>query len=485
MAHSARHPVPFGILKIRVGAAALQVERQHRYLISFTRESNTVSKRTFLLPECTTWPRRSGCAAVCLVAAGLFGCGAEDDWQHTPAHDDFRYAHVLHPDYVDAYAAPDTQETDSGNTPAEDGTYMLSRAVMASSSQNLSPGWAPQQFQTAYNVPGTRGDNKPAGYGAKVAVITAYHYSNLQNDLNKFAKKYSLKPITLNIINQAGTRSDSNWAMASCLAVQMINTVSPGAILYVIEAKSVSQIDIRTAMQTAVNLGINVVLMPFGADEAFSQNYEPVAGLSTGGVVWIAPSGDSSTPSFPATHPSVIAVGGTTAHLNTLNALHSETAWADAGAGMSMVAEMPSHQMIPSVQQRNTTAHRSVPDVAFNADPYYGAQVYTSILGGYFTVGGTAVSAAFFTGVVVNALASRKSKGMPMLTSSPGTGLLLQDSLYRLMSTNGGPTNSNVLNDVVDGFAGAGAYPAGPGYDIATGLGSLNVEKFIEYMDTQ
>lgn len=72
-------------------------------------------------------------------------------------------------------------------------------------------------------------------------------------------------------------------------------------------------------------------------------------------------------------------------------------------------------------------------------------------------VGGTSVSAAFFTGVVVNVLASRKYKSKAVLTSSPGTGLLLQDSLYRLMSTNGGPTNSTVLNDVVDGFAGEGA----------------------------
>jgi hypothetical protein len=56
---------------------------------------------------------------------------------------------------------------------------------------------------------------------------------------------------------------------------------------------------------------------------------------------------------------------------------------------------------------------------------------------------------------------------------------------YKLMSTNGGPTNSNVLNYVVDGTAGDGPYSAGSGYDIATGLGSLNVQKFIDYMVTQ
>ena len=74
---------------------------------------------------------------------------------------------------------------------------------------------------------------------------------------------------------------------------------------------------------------------------------------------------------------------------------------------------------------------------------------------------------------------------MPLLTSVTSQGVSLQDSLYNLMSTNGGPTNSTVLNDVVNGTAGEGSYSAGSGYDIATGLGSLNVQEFIDYMATQ
>jgi hypothetical protein len=100
-------------------------------------------------------------------------------------------------------------------------------------------------------------------------------------------------------------------------------------------------------------------------------------------------------------------------------------------------------------------------------------------------VGGTSVSTAFFTGVVAAVNSARKSQNLPLLTSVIGQGVLLQDSLYKLMSTNGGPTNSTVLNDIVAGIAGAGSYPASPGYDIATGLGSLDVQQFIEYMLTQ
>lgn len=420
--------------------------------------------------ELTTWVRRSVCVAVWLVAAGLHGCGgsdagqevsAPDAEQHAPALDDFRYAHVL----ASAY---------------KQSKHMLSSASTASSS-----GWSPIQFQTAYGLNLIQPvGNKPLGYGVKVAIIVAYHYPDLQSDLNKFATKFNLRPITLNIINQAGNVSNSAWALEAGLSVQMVNTVSPGATVYVIEAKSESQRDMRTAMQTAQNLGVHVVSMPFGAYETGSQDYGPPF-APTPGVVWIAASGDSSRPSFPATHPGVIAVGGTSAQLTTNNTLQSETAWKSAGAGMSIVAEMPHFQMIPSVQDANTTAYRSVPDVAFHADPENGAQIYSSVNGGYLVVGGTSVSTAFFAGVVAIANASRIAQNKPSLTSIPGEGVLLQDSLYRLMSTNGGPTNSTVLNDVVDGSAGEGAHPAGPGYDIATGLGSLKVQKFIEYMDTQ
>ena len=50
------------------------------------------------------------------------------------------------------------------------------------------------------------------------------------------------------------------------------------------------------------------------------------------------------------------------------------------------------------------------------------------------------------------------------------------------MPANGGPTSSAVLNDVESGYAGGGSYPAGPGYDIAAGLGSLDVEMFVGAM---
>lgn len=114
--------------------------------------------------ECTTWVRRRVCVALLLVAVGLHGCGSPDAGQAisapdvdqvappqdagpgAPAHDDFRYAHVLA----------------SG--------YQLSEEVMTSASADASSGWAPEPLEEADNTPDTQqthSGKKLAGYGPR------------------------------------------------------------------------------------------------------------------------------------------------------------------------------------------------------------------------------------------------------------------------------------------------------------------------------
>ncbi|PCC98284.1 hypothetical protein [Halopseudomonas pelagia] len=425
-----------------------------------------------------TWMRRGMCLAVCLVAVGLYGCKAEstdqdvpaeEDAENVPEADDFQHAFVLASD----------------DAPVLTSSFRQTMNLQSSASASSSSGWTPQQFLDAYNVDSVvTAGNKPRGYGIKIAIITAYHYSNLQSDLNTWARKFSINPISLNIINQAGTVRNSNWAIQSNIAVQMVNAVSPGATVYVIEAKSNTQSDMRIAVQTAVNLGVDIVSMPFGARE-FSGENSMASMFAKTQIAWIVAAGTGAGPTFPGTSPDVVAVGSTSASLSASSVLLSETAVANSAAGMSIYQRMPSYQMIPAVQNANTTAFRSVPDVAFHADSGHGAQIYVSILGGWYVIGGNAVSTAFFTGVVAIADQVRKGGTKPMLSTIHTSPNPLQRSLYGLMSTNGGPTNSTVLNDVVDGYSGEGSYPAGPGYDIATGLGSLDVKAFVDYMYNQ
>ena len=259
----------------------------------------------------------------------------------------------------------------------------------------------------------------------------------------------------------------------------MINAISPGATVYVIEAKSTNQPDMITAVKTAVNVGVNVILMPFGISEYRTEDSQTHLFLNSQ-IVFIAAAGNNSVVNFPAASADVVAVGGTTPVSGTPLV---EAAWVNAAAGMSVYVPMPSYQGISSVQKANTTAFRSIPDLVFNANPSYGASVYSSILGGWYVVGGTSVSSSFFAGAVAIANQARRNANKPMLSSAHTSPNSIHKSLYQLVSTNPGPNASAVLNDVVDGDA--GGYPTGPGYDIATGLGSLNVGNFVNYMVNQ
>ena len=132
----------------------------------------------------------------------------------------------------------------------------------------------------------------------------------------------------------------------------------------------------------------------------------------------------------------------------------------------------------------NTTTKRSVPDISFNGNPSFGAEVYCSLLGGWLVVGGTSVSAPFFAGIVCLANGSRRHANKPMLSS--GTGIAgtqpsqLQTYLYQLLSNR---SDSAALHDIVSG-SGCGTSAAGQGYDLPSGVGSVDAQKLIDYLTT-
>ena len=105
------------------------------------------------------------------------------------------------------------------------------------------------------------------------------------------------------------------------------------------------------------------------------------------GVTFVAASGDSggfapdnngqptTTPGvlYPAASPNVLGVGGTTLNLNADSTYNSETAWSLSGGGTSLFEPEPAFQ-----QGAQNTGFRTVPDVAFDADPNTGVAVYDS-----------------------------------------------------------------------------------------------------------
>lgn len=324
--------------------------------------------------------------------------------------------------------------------------------------------YTPSQILTAYGInlivpPG----NKPRGYGIKIAIISCYHYSNIQSDLNKYCSKYSLQPLTLNIINQAGNLSNNNWALEICLNTQIINTLVPGATVYVIESKSNTFNDIKTAITTAVNLGVNIISMSFGTMEFATQSSLESLFMNSN-ITFLASSGDNDIVSYPASSGNVLAIGGTKLLLTSSNTRQSETLWGDAGAGTSLYTPRPSYQ-----SEVNSGTKRNIPDLALIADTTTGFNVYCSINGGYFGVGGTSLSCPLMAGYVAILNQYRKSANKPFLNSISTSTNCIQKILYQSIYTNVNLKPS--LYDVTSGTD--NDFNPDVGYDIASGLGSI------------
>ncbi|MEA3201104.1 MAG: pseudomonalisin [Thermoplasmata archaeon] len=196
------------------------------------------------------------------------------------------------------------------------------------------------------------------------------------------------------------------------------------------------------------------------------------------GQSWFAASGDSGAydcgalgvpgapgVDYPASSSYIMGVGGTTASCSSgmttsspkCGGYGSELAWAQGGGGVSAYSLRPSWQTgcgIPVTQ-----SHRLVPDVALEADPnFYGNLVYFN--GGWNYVGGTSDASPQWAGYFAEI---NQKKG--------GTGLGLPGvRLYGLCGT-------TAFHDVTVGSN--GVYPATSGYDMATGLGTINAANMI------
>ena len=171
--------------------------------------------------------------------------------------------------------------------------------------------------------------------------------------------------------------------------------------------------------------------------------------------------------SVPADLPSVTAVGGTTLSTASNGNYVGETTWSEpllsqgTGGGISAVFAKPSWQTGAGTAQYDPNNARQVPDVAAVANPQTGVVVYDG--GKKVTGGGTSLATplwAGFTALIDQYLQSRSGHRVGFFNPA----------LYSL-ANGSGPYPP--FHDVTVG--GNNFYPATPGYDMTTGLGSPNV----------
>ena len=184
--------------------------------------------------------------------------------------------------------------------------------------------------------------------------------------------------------------------------------------------------------------------------------------------------------SWPATSPWVLAAGGTNLTLDAANAIAATGPWNDTaypspytaaaggGGGLSTIVSRPWWQP----KQPYNASQRMVPDIALFADesPGYAIVCSTSVQGcgasyrngqSIADVGGTSGAAPLTAGMIALWIQQARQRGLP----KPG---FVPPLLYSLAAR-------GVFVDVSAGnnaVFGGSCCNAGPGYDLATGLGS-------------
>ncbi|HUR08094.1 MAG TPA: protease pro-enzyme activation domain-containing protein [Nonomuraea sp.] len=175
---------------------------------------------------------------------------------------------------------------------------------------------------------------------------------------------------------------------------------------------------------------------------------------------------------FPASHPRVVGVGGTSTQPGTTPLTYTHRGWGPGvdtnpdpttfqgfGAGGGYSTYFP---VGPAGQPASTSPGRQVPDIAALADPGTGLVIYT---GGYVVAGGTSLASPLSAAGLATVLATKSQiKGigniLPTLYCRPGM-------------------TSDVVSVGQGQYAeGNGFYAVTPGYDHVTGLGVMDWAAF-------
>jgi kumamolisin len=304
------------------------------------------------------------------------------------------------------------------------------------------------------------------------------------DDLREFWRRNRL-PVSLNQIEKVNVQGGSLPPQEGeeTLDAEWSSGIAPGATIRIYASGSLNFVDLDQALdriiadlknqkgmhQLSISLGLGETFM---AEDEVATQRQKLLRLASAGVNVFVSSGDAGSnpdetghgsdgplqPEFEASDPFVVAVGGTFLTLDPGTGLvASETGWNGSGGGRSTLFDRPSWQKGPGVPTGN---QRLVPDVSLAAAPEGGAFLFFQGQGQ--PIGGTSWSAPVWAGFCALMNEARAKAGQGPLP-------FLNTRIYRLAEG-----NSQCFRDITAGSN--GAFEAGPGYDLVTGIGAPNVK---------
>jgi subtilase family serine protease len=352
-----------------------------------------------------------------------------------------------------------------------------------STSPNANFGYTPFQFAQLYGF-ASEWANNVTGSGQTIAVyeLSAYDPGDLATFLNCYGLNPTITPVSVDGGPTGGYDDEPT------LDIEELTAMAPGANVEIYQGPNDSNGPLDTYAQIADDNTATIVSTSWGTCEG-DPSGDPAAEqpvfeqMSAQGQTIVSAAGDSGSSDCngitnnnlavddPASQPFVTGVGGLS--VNDISPL-SQTVWntpvssgnpGAGGGGVSTLWSRPTWQVAPGAP--SGIAMRMVPDLSTDADPSTGfVQYFTgtgqgvcqqNCLAGWNAVGGTSIGAPMVSSMIATA------------AQGCGTARLgfINPSLYAMASTGfvDVTTGSNDLYKV-------GAYSAGPGYDMASGLGS-------------
>jgi PKD repeat protein len=386
-------------------------------------------------------------------------------------------------------------------------------------------GLTPAQLASAYDFSPTEG-----GTGQTVALVDAYDDPKIEKDLQTFDKNYKLAECTaangcFKKVGQTGSTTSlpeadtSGWSVEISLDVETVRGVCPNCKILLVETDAATTADLAAGVNEAVALGATEVSNSYGGPELRAEGESIQAAYNHPGVVIAASTGDegyydwdalneghevAEMPNSPASLPSVVAVGGTSLHLDQAGARERETVWNNNGPGdepglkdkrslgatgggcSTLFTAQLWQQDVPGFPATGCGTKRLDADIAADADPDTGFDIYDSYdcgssctefgVPGWLTVGGTSLSSPLITALYALAGGSNGVR-YPALTLYGHAGQA--SALYDVTEGGNGycDAEAKCTPDAKDGKVdceGTSACDAGAGFDGPSGLGTPN-----------
>jgi hypothetical protein len=342
--------------------------------------------------------------------------------------------------------------------------------------RTLLTSFTPIQIRHAYGfdrigfVDATRGLVAGDGSGMTIGIVDAFDDPNIASDLAHFDSTYGLPaPPMFTKVNQTGGTTypapNRGWATEIALDVEYAHAMAPGANILLVEANDNGGGNLDSAVQYAASHGAVAVSMSWGGGESSGETSTDSV-FTYAGTTYMAASGDSGHPGiYPAYSPNVVAVGGTSLTLTLQGEYSTESGWSGSGGGISQYESQPAYQNGVVTQ---STTRRTIPDVAFDANPSTGVIIYDTYGGsGSYSIGGTSAASPVMAGLT--AIVDQGRSYLFGRSSYNGRDFL--NALYHLPQSD--------LHDILTGNNG---FPAGPGYDLVTGRGTPIADRFVSGM---